>query len=73
MLRSEIIESTRVHMMLDNVTDPRDVVSHDRPMVRDLMIQTLNLNYPQWQKIVGLESEVEAIIVESYRKHKISE
>lgn len=73
MLRSEIIESTRVHMMLDDVTDPRAVVSHNRPMLREFMIQTLNLNYPQWQKITGLEAEVEAIIVEAYRKHRISE
>lgn len=73
MSRSEVIEVTRGFMMLDEVTDPRAVEGRGRPMTRGLMLSTLNQNYPRWQQIPGLEGEIEAIIVEAYKKHNIPE
>ena len=73
MKRKEVLDTTRHFMMLDDRTDPREVVSHNRPMCRDYMIQTLNHNHPRWQQIPGLETEVETLIAESYKKHHIPE
>lgn len=73
MTRKEVLETARHFMMLDKQTDSRAVVSHNRPMVREMMLSTLNQNYPRWQQIQGLEREIEAIIVEAYKKHRIPE
>lgn len=69
MKREDVLTFVRHNMILDEQTDLRTVVSHNRPMTRDYMIQTLNLNHPRWQQISGIEAEVEALIVESYKKH----
>jgi len=73
MLRSEVIDTTRHFMILDEVSDPRAVTGRSKPMSRELMLSTLDHNHPRWREIVGIESKVEAIIVEAYRKHRIPE
>lgn len=72
MKRQEVITFVRHNMMLDEQTDHRSVVGRGRPMSRELMLQTLDVNHPRWQQIPGMEKEVGDIITEALNQHNMA-
>lgn len=70
MKREDVISLVRGYMMLD--ADRRDVLqAKGRPMCPEFMLQTLELNCPQWRKIAGLEEEVNDLILQAVKLHNL--